>query len=1260
MALLATVGSVQLLNCARGLATTISALQDFARKNENLILLLQEPWTDRHGHPPVLPEFDTFTPIPLKPKCVTYVRRTPGLTATTIFTAQDSFLGTTITSTQNSKTTTFTLLNFYSPGRAEPIARLLPTIPVPKECILMGDLNAHHVWWQGPLPQTARTSPASHSLAEWLESNNFQLHNVPGLPTHHPRNGSTPSTIDLCLSRGNISASILSLATDHDTTSDHSSITVTLALPSAISPAPIRRNWHKANWETFSKYVQSTGLDLSNLQGKEDTLRAVTNVTTILNDAIDAAVPSGVSRKPEAPWWNHSLTLAKRSVKRADKRTRLYPSAANQEDRHQKRQHWTAMVRAAKTAYRIKQLQSADTKNIWKTIRHHNTHQRPIPPLEGQTDFKGKCASLRNALFPAVNNLPRQPLPPLFLTSKFDMYQQTRPVTTREVSLAITQLKYGTSVGPDGISYTTLRHLHESAPRILPLLFDACLTHAVHPPEWKVANCVVVPKPGKSSYTHPKSYRPISLQSCFGKLLESIVAKRLTSAALRCGATHPSQMGAQPENSAVDALLRTITPIATAISKKKKPKKDVPRPAVLTHDIEGAFNQVHPSTLREVMHQRRMPTYLTNWVSAFNTDRKIAFGFDQQSEDPQPYQCGLPQGSPISPILFLIFSNAMLEKQDDPTAVDTSYVDDVCMVQMSYSIAEANTLLEDRTEQYLHRGLHLGLSFAPSKSELLYCLPLNSKHKNISLSSHPPLRVMNTTIMPKRQIKYLGVYIDESLSFLHHASMAASQGNRVLSSLNFLRHRSRGVPAHVAHHLALAAVLPAMFWASPAWWTGTPMLTSTLKLTYNAIARWITGLPYNTRISNLLTLAHLPPMEAYLDYLSLRFAIRLHFLPAHHALGRPCEDPTTHSHLPGLHRLHDLSKHLIRGMLEDRTTASTADGIPRITSPNPDKTTSPQELHGKWIHSLPDHTVVIYTDGSKLDSGSTGCGWVIFNVGNQQLYRIKEGSCHLGNRAEVFDAELHAVQEATAALLTSTIPRSTAFICIDNQAAINTLQFNKDNHEYARRTLETVAQLRLLGWTMSTVWCPSHCGLMGNEHADSLAKMGTSLPTPCQYSRTTKVWLQTQARAQLLRRWKQELPLSNPSFTFPSHLQGVDWADTRALWRVFCNRSPSDPHPNQTADPCPCGQDLHTSHHLLRDCKLLVTQRSKLQRSTTGDIQSLTFLTNPANWVGLRNFLRDTGLGHITNISYDRQPIQLSEDASDSDSPEPDFGVFEP
>ena len=220
-------------------------------------------------------------------------------------------------------------------------------------------------------------------------------------------------------------------------------------------------------------------------------------------------------------------------------------------------------------------------------------------------------------------------------------------------------------------------------------------------------------------------------------------------------------MGAQPENSAIDALLRMISPIATSISKPKTGKLNPTRPAILMLDIEGAFNQVHPSIHMEIIHQRRMPSYMIDWVAAFDTDRKIAFGFDQQSEEPQPYRCGLPQGSPILPILFLIYSNAMLEKQHHPSdAVDTSYVDDVCMVQMSTRVSRANALLEEHTECHLRNSLRLGLTFATPKTELLYCLPLNSKNKNKSLSSHPPLQMLNTTISAKRQIKYLGVFID--------------------------------------------------------------------------------------------------------------------------------------------------------------------------------------------------------------------------------------------------------------------------------------------------------------------------------------------------------------------------------------------------------------------------------------------------------------------------------------------------------------------
>jgi len=174
----------------------------------------------------------------------------------------------------------------------------------------------------------------------------------------------------------------------------------------------------------------------------------------------------------------------------------------------------------------------------------------------------------------------------------------------------------------------------------------------------------------------------------------------------------------------------------------------------------------------------------------------------------------------------------------------------------------------------------------------------------------------------------------------------------------------------------MTVIISTMFWASPAWWTGTPGVITTLKIAYNSIAQWITGLPLTTRTTNLITLAHLSPLEAYLDYLSLQYAIQLHFLPSHHALGPPRDQPNTLISLPGLHCLYNLSKHLVLGKLEDRTTTIkiTAEGVTKTTSPNPDKTTRPQQLHEQWLQTLPDHTIFIYMDGSKLANGTVECG----------------------------------------------------------------------------------------------------------------------------------------------------------------------------------------------------------------------------------------------------------------------------------------------
>jgi hypothetical protein len=173
--------------------------------------------------------------------------------------------------------------------------------------------------------------------------------------------------------------------------------------------------------------------------------------------------------------------------------------------------------------------------------------------------------------------------------------------------------------------------------------------------------------------------------------------------------------------------------------------------------------------------------------------------------------------------------------------------------------------------------------------------------------------------------------------------------------------------------------------------------------------------------------------------------------------------------------------------------------------------------------------------------------------------------------------------------------------------------------------------------------------------------MGASSTVPCQFAVTTNTWLLTQVRVEFLAGWKDELPLANPSFKFSAHLHGVDWTDIRAMWRVFCNRSPRDSPPNIPAEPYACGLSLNTSYHLLQNYSMLATQRATLLHSTTGDIQTPDFLTTPNNALQLRQVLRKTRQSHSSRLQFDgddhNQPG--SADIPDSDLPEPDFGAFE-
>lgn len=156
---------------------------------------------------------------------------------------------------------------------------------------------------------------------------------------------------------------------------------------------------------------------------------------------------------------------------------------------------------------------------------------------------------------------------------------------------------------------------------------------------------VILPKPNKADKTNPKSYRPIALLSVLIKGLERLISKRMSWMAITAKVLSPQQFGA--------LRLRSATDLATCLT------HDVEE-ALLILDVKGAFNAVLPGRLIRRLREQGWPPHICRWAASFATGRSVRIRLDGQTGPAEQLEWGLPQGSPASPILFILYVAPLL------------------------------------------------------------------------------------------------------------------------------------------------------------------------------------------------------------------------------------------------------------------------------------------------------------------------------------------------------------------------------------------------------------------------------------------------------------------------------------------------------------------------------------------------------------------------------------------------------------------------
>ena len=184
-------------------------------------------------------------------------------------------------------------------------------------------------------------------------------------------------------------------------------------------------------------------------------------------------------------------------------------------------------------------------------------------------------------------------------------------------------------------------------------LFRATFDLEYYPEEWKVSTTVVLRKPRRGDYSVAKSYRPIALMSCMGKLLSACVASTLEHDLEVAGLYPQGHFGGRAGQTTTDSLHLLVKSIRDAWRRKEVA-------SVLFLDVEAAFPSAIPAWLLYEMRTMGIPEQVVTWIQRKMEGRKTRLTFDDFTSSLFEIVSGLDQGCTLSVRLYKIYNRLLM------------------------------------------------------------------------------------------------------------------------------------------------------------------------------------------------------------------------------------------------------------------------------------------------------------------------------------------------------------------------------------------------------------------------------------------------------------------------------------------------------------------------------------------------------------------------------------------------------------------------
>ena len=952
--------------------------------------------------------------------------------------------------------------------------------------ILIGDFNAHSCLWD----RRGRTNVTGRNLECFLDLHSHGLLNEFYTPTYFHNATRTSSCLDLCFaSLPLLSRGIFKVGADLG--SDHLPIECSfgLSVQKTGGLGPSRWLVKNADWSGWCLQLVTSSFSCS-----------VPDSAANLNDdlcsrilaAAEAHIPQsrGGGLRRRTPWWDAACAKAVAQRRRARNILSRSPTLANliSYKRYsaiakrvillKKRTSWRGYVSSL----------SVDTPSarVWRTIRSMNgicAHPH-VPPIGGpEAPLALKAQLLLEHFIPLslrTSTTHTEHVNDFVSRLRYSDVQESPynvPFTDHELHQCVRSLR-NTSAGHDKVINAFLSRLPISFCSQLLYLFNTSYFTGEVPDSWKIGIICPIPKPGRD-HMAAAGYRPITLLSCIGKLMERMLQRRIEHFLESRSVLSCYQCGFRRGRSTTDALVLIKHCISSAYAGGKWC-------LVVFLDLAQAYDCVWHDGLLYKLVRLGCDLRTVLWLRSYLRDRIVKVRVGTSYSESRRLRQGLPQGAVLSPLLF----NVMLhDLPSDPHVTVVTYADDITLLCAGNSVCEARHHLQrflDTLTQWLSKW-HFSINAAKSSYQVY------SRRRYIPFVS---LRLSGHLLSRVSEQRVLGIIFDAprlTLSpHIHHVRAVCLRRLNVLRALSGIRW---GSSQDLLRRVYVAFIRSKMLYGSVIFPEFSTTLFSKLCVVQNSALRCVLGVRKTTPILSM-------EVEAYI--MPIPLAVQLAFLGW--CLRQSC-GPGGTSELAAAVCL--FSRPPVgffssrRVFLQELTRVPSLKGSPSsylspvipgsafhsyISVSCPSFRSMPSSLavndqFDAFVESRYPRHVAIYTDGSRLASGSVSAAMYVPSLGFTTSWLLNPGHSILG-------AELYAILQALRFVhCDRRFFASPVVVFSDSMSALQVLM---DTERPRCRALGIEIQSLLMSFTGRVLlqWVPAHCGIDGNEIADQCALMG--------------------------------------------------------------------------------------------------------------------------------------------------------------------------